>query len=76
MGVVGQAARMALSAVSDILWREAFLTGRGELLVFWNAENWQRPYRFIPHAWLIYDCIDPSFSVDEGRLISFEWRCS
>jgi glycosyltransferase involved in cell wall biosynthesis len=47
---------------------------RGETLVFWNAENWLRPYRFIPYAWLVYDCIDPSFSVDEQRLAAFEAR--
>lgn len=30
-------------------------------VVFWNTEVHDRPYRFIPHDYLIYDCIDPPF---------------
>lgn len=30
-------------------------------VVFWNTEVHDRPYRFIPHNYLIYDCIDPPF---------------
>jgi glycosyltransferase involved in cell wall biosynthesis len=33
-------------------------------VMFWSSETWQRPYRFIRHDALIYDCIDPFFLTD------------
>ena len=33
-------------------------------VLFWNTENLARPYRFIKHDALIFDCIDPCFVAD------------
>jgi O-antigen biosynthesis protein len=41
-------------------------------VIFWCAENWLRPYRFIRHDALIYDCIDPCF--DPSRQAVFDQR--
>jgi hypothetical protein len=43
-------------------------------VIFWCAENWLRPYRFIRHDALIYDCIDPCFSQDPARIEVFHQR--
>jgi len=43
-------------------------------VVFWAGENWLRPYRFIRHDDLIYDCVDPCLSEDPRRIEIFDAR--
>lgn len=43
-------------------------------IILWDAENWLRSYRFVPHDLFIYDCIDPCFSDDKRELDEFEDR--
>jgi len=45
-------------------WQLRKLPRKFGRVIFWCAENWLRPYRFIRHDALIYDCIDPCFSQD------------
>lgn len=43
-------------------------------IVFIDCENWLRPYRFISHDCLIYDCIDPLFDRNPEVVADFD-RC-
>lgn len=43
-------------------------------VIFWNAENWMRPHRFIRHDALIFDCIDPVFSKDPADIAIYDKR--
>jgi hypothetical protein len=43
-------------------------------IIFWLAENWLRPDRFIQHDAMVYDCIDPCFSEDPRRIEIFNGR--
>jgi hypothetical protein len=47
---------------------------RDESFIFWNAENWACPFRFIPHERLVFDCIDPCFTEDAGIMAAFGRR--
>jgi glycosyltransferase involved in cell wall biosynthesis len=51
-----------------------FFRRRAESFIFWNAENWACPFRFIPHERLVFDCIDPSFTEDAGIMAAFGRR--
>ena len=55
-------------------WHMGWLRRRYRRIVFWNAENGLRPYRFVPHDYLVFDCIDPCFSHDAATLESFARR--
>ncbi len=55
-------------------WQLRKLPGTSGKVIFWCAENWLRPYRFIRHDALIYDCIDPSFSHDAAVIEAFHQR--
>jgi hypothetical protein len=43
-------------------------------IIFWTAENWLRPYRFIPHDFLVFDVIDPSFDQTPAAVEAFQSR--
>ena len=45
-----------------------------ERVIFWNAENVLRPYRYIKHDLLVFDCIDPAFSTDLREVAMHEAR--
>src|SRR5450432_1038814 len=55
-------------------WTLRKLTGRFDKILFWNAENWARPYRYISHDILIYDCIDPAFTVNQDEVREYDRR--
>ncbi len=55
-------------------WHLNWLRRKYRHVLFWNAENWLRPYRFIPHDRLVFDCIDPSFSENPADNASFTAR--
>ncbi|MEM1108229.1 MAG: glycosyltransferase [Planctomycetota bacterium] len=40
------------------------LTREWDRVIFWNAENWNRVYRYVRHDVMIHDCLDPSFDRD------------
>jgi hypothetical protein len=55
-------------------WRLGDLRRKHKRIIFWCAENWLRPYRFIKHDVVVYDCIDPCFSNNPKRIEIFQHR--
>ena len=55
-------------------WHTGWLRRRYRRVLFWNAENALRPYRYLPHDALVYDCIDPCFSADPEELRAHDDR--
>lgn len=55
-------------------WHLRWLRRRYRRVIFWGAENSLRPYQFIPHDGLIFDCIDPCLSDDPQVLADFDVR--
>jgi hypothetical protein len=45
-------------------WHLGWVRRKYRRVIFWDAENWLRPFRFIPHDLLVFDCIDPCFGND------------
>jgi len=55
-------------------WRLRRFRRQYRRIIFWASENWLRPYRFIDHDALIFDCIDPCFSEEPDRVRRFQER--
>jgi hypothetical protein len=55
-------------------WRLRDIRRKYKRVIFWSAENWLRPYRFIRHDVVVYDCIDPCFSTNPKRIEIFQQR--
>ena len=55
-------------------WHLRNIRRRYGKIIFWCAENWLRPYRWIRHDALVYDCIDPCFSEEPKRVEIFQNR--
>lgn len=68
--------RTKLSWVSGMYARLALRTihERYSNVIFWNAENLIRPYRFIAHSVLVFDSMDPCFSEDLDEIAAFRAR--
>lgn len=66
--------RLEKVASAFAAWRLAKLRSKYKRVIFWCAENWLQPFRYIRHDALIYDCIDPCFNEDPRRIELFEKR--
>ena len=55
-------------------WHSRWIRKKYRKILFLDAENWLRPYRFIPHDVLVFDCIDPCFDRSQQVLADFEER--
>jgi len=55
-------------------WNTRWIRRKYRKIVFIDSENWLRPYRFIPHDCLIFDCIDPCFDRSAEVLRDFNQR--
>lgn len=55
-------------------WHTRWIRSRYRKIIFLDSENWLRPYRFIPHDSLVFDCIDPCFDRSPMVLAHFERR--
>ncbi len=55
-------------------WHSRWIRKKYRKILFFDAENWLRPYRFIPHDVLVFDCIDPCFDRSPQVLADFEDR--
>lgn len=55
-------------------WHLGWIGRKYRKVIFWNAENWLRPNRFVPHDLLVFDCIDPCFWDDAANRVPFEHR--
>jgi glycosyltransferase involved in cell wall biosynthesis len=66
--------RMEKVAKVFCAWRLAKLRKRYKRVIFWCAENWLQPFRYIRHDALVYDCIDPCFNEDPKRIEIFAKR--
>ena len=55
-------------------WNTRWIRRKYRKILFLDSENWLRPYRFIPHDVLVFDCIDPCFDRSPQVLAEFELR--
>jgi glycosyltransferase involved in cell wall biosynthesis len=55
-------------------WHTRWIRRKYSHIIFMDSENWLRPYRFIPHDSLVFDCIDPCFDRSPAVLSDFETR--
>lgn len=55
-------------------WHTRWIRRKYSRIIFMDSENWLRPYRFIPHDSLVFDCIDPCFDRSPQVLADFEKR--
>jgi hypothetical protein len=55
-------------------WHTRWIRKLYRKIIFFDSENWLRPYRFIPHDALAFDCIDPCFDRSPTVLAEFEQR--
>lgn len=55
-------------------WHTRWIRRKYRKIIFFDSENWLRPYRFIPHDRLVFDCIDPCFDRSPTVLADFVAR--
>ncbi len=55
-------------------WHTRWIRKKYRKIIFIDSENWLRPYRFIPHDKLVFDCIDPCFDRSPRVMQEFEER--
>ncbi len=55
-------------------WHLRWIRAKYRKIIFICAENAVRPYRYISHDHLIFDCIDPCFNREPEALAAYEQR--